>query len=84
MQKWDHVLEHTQYTMPPDCLRDLFFRMTEKSAVLREDIAHYRREQCKGPGTPDYSLDYLCRSIEMYAEHQRHEQSLQDRKSACL
>ena len=83
-QNWDHVLEHTQYTMPPDCLRDLFFRMIEKSGVLREDIAHYRREQCKGTGTPDFSLDYLRRCIERLVEHQRHDQSLQDRKSAYL
>ena len=41
MQSWDHILEHMQYTMPPDCLRDLFFRMIEKSFVLREDCLLY-------------------------------------------
>ena len=51
-QNWDHVLAHTQYTMPPDCLRDLFFRLVEKSAVLREDITPLPSRAVQRPGDP--------------------------------
>ena len=75
-------MEHMEYKMPAECLRDLFYRQVEKSNALKDDVAHYRREMRKGPGTPDYTLLFLRQSVERYIEHVRHEQNLQDRKVA--
>ena len=82
LQNWDQILAGLQSAMPGDCLRDMFYQQVEKSSVLKEDIAHYRREARKGPSTPDYCLTYLRHSVERYVEQMRHERNLQDRKIA--
>ena len=56
-------MEHMQYTMPAECLRDLFYRQVQNSTVLKEDLSHYRREMRKGPGATDYTLTHLRSSI---------------------
>ena len=82
LQNWGHIMEHMQYTMPAECLRDLSYRQVQNSTVLKEDLSHYRREMRKGPGATDYTLTYLRKCVTDQIDFIRHEQNLQDRKIA--
>eukprot|EP00974_Lingulodinium_polyedra_P008226 783136-Lingulodinium_polyedra.AAC.1 len=43
MAQRGYIIDHFEAEVTDNALRDLLFRQAEKSKVLAEDIAHYKR-----------------------------------------
>eukprot|EP00974_Lingulodinium_polyedra_P109420 10587568-Lingulodinium_polyedra.AAC.1 len=56
MAQWDYISDHLEEEVSDKTLRDLLFRQAEKSKVLAEDLAHYKRV---GKRHDDHSYQFL-------------------------
>ena len=86
LHQWDFVLDNiegvTQTTLFQNgekSLRDILFRQVEKSTVLSEDIAHYKRVDYSHP---DRSYKFLRSAIERYIKNSHQKKLAEERRTA--
>ena len=72
LDQWDHLIDNMDplNSVSDITYRDILYKQLEKSAVLKEDMAHYRREPRDGK---DKTYDFLRNSMVRHldVEHQK-------------
>ena len=70
MYIWENMLSQMHTSLLRHELAGILLHKFEKSNVLKEDLAHYYRQE---PGHPDHSYEYLVNSMTSYLTRKRYD-----------
>ena len=70
MYIWENMLSQMHTLLSRHELAGILLQKLEKSNVLKEDLAHYYRQE---PGHPDHSYEYLINSMTRYLTRKRYD-----------
>jgi hypothetical protein len=76
----DSTLARLGSRLPDDARRDFLIVQIEKSVVLKEDIAHYRRNKNSEQKDKVCTLKFLGECVDRHLQHVRDKEALANRE----